>query len=226
MSRRAILGAALAALALAGCSGGNDVTPLELQVLEAGRDLVRKGRTPQAGLPAFRRADLDQVQGALLEVTNERAGQQGLMFASTGRDVGDGGRIVVWRSADDVTLSMRNGVLTATRGMSGDLLSSEVQVAGPMPGPSSGGAHVQHVRSLDNRAVRLALACELSDLGTETIEIVERRHATRHLRQHCEGGGGTVINDFWIDSATGLVWQSRQWAGPHIGYLRFRQLTL
>ncbi len=45
------------------------------------------------------------------------------------------------------------------------------------------------------------------------------------VQQRCSGGGGEVVNDYWVDSRGGLVWKSRQWAGPQIGYIRFRRLT-
>ena len=37
--------------------------------------------------------------------------------------------------------------------------------------------------------------------------------------------GGVVVNDYWVDPGGGLVWQSRQWGGPAMGYLRTRRLT-
>ena len=81
------------------------------------------------------------------------------------------------------------------------------------------------IRNLDYRETALALSCELVDLGPETIEIVERRHATRHLQQRCAGGGGRVVNEYWTDPRAGILWQSRQWAGPHLGYIRLRRLV-
>jgi len=72
--------------------------------------------------------------------------------------------------------------------------------------------------------VRLSLSCDLQDLGMETIVIVERSHHTRHLQERCEGGGGGVVNDYWVDPNRPVVWQSRQWAGPNVGYLRLRRL--
>ena len=114
-------------------------------------------------------------------------------------------------------------MLIATRGLGGDVISTEVQVAGDSPGPARGGARVLHVQALDNQAVPVRLSCTLADLGPETLTIVERRHATRHLRETCSGENGTVVNDYWTEG--GLVRQSRQWAGPFIGYLKTRQLT-
>ena len=116
-------------------------------------------------------------------------------------------------------------MLIAMTGLGGDIASSSVLASGNTLGPAYDGEHVQYIRGLDNKEIRLSLACEVVQIGPESIEIVEQIHATHHVQERCEGGGGTVVNDFWIDSRAGLVRQSRQWAGPNIGYLWIRRLT-
>ena len=233
MSRRGLAGLAAAALlALSGCSGGQDEAPLQLQLFNAARASAGQisGKVRGAGQPArppLSRALLDTVDQPVLELTVERRGGGGAFLARTlQRSDSTSGRIEQWSSSDNaVTISLRSGVVIATRGLGGDLLSSAVQVTGGRPGPSGGGVHRQMIRDLDYRETALELACELADLGPETIEIVERRHATRHLQQRCQGGGGRVVNDYWVDPRADIVWQSRQWAGPHLGYLSLRRLV-
>lgn len=216
--------AALAALPLlAACQGGVDAPTVQLQILEAAEAAIRAKAAPPPPRPALTRATLDRLDGAFLEATREGTGQTAILGVNLTRRDGSPGRITVWRAEDDVTLAMRNGVLIATRGLGGDVISSEVQVAGDTPGPARGGQRVQYIQALDNKAVPVRLRCDLADLGPETITIVERRHATRHLRETCRGESGTVVNDYWTGG--GVVWQSRQWAGPFVGYLQTRQLT-
>ncbi|MEM7317429.1 MAG: YjbF family lipoprotein [Pseudomonadota bacterium] len=214
----------LAGLAiLAGCGGGDSgEAPLELELIRAGQRTIAQGRGAATPPSQLTRALLDKTDKTILEATLERKDLTAYLSLSKG---GSDRGITVWRTADNVTLATRNGVLIATRGLGGDVLSSTVQVAGGRPGPATGGEHVQVIRVLDIQQLHLALACDLEDLGPERVIIVERAHATRHLRQRCAGGGGEVINEFWVDDQAGIVWQSRQWAGPHIGYLRFRRLT-
>jgi len=217
--------AAFAGLILAGCSAGNDMPSVELQVLDAARGAIASKTAPQTQRPKLTRAILDTLDVASIEVTLERNDQLAYLFEDAKRRDGRAGKITVWRTEDQVTLAMRNGVLIATRGLDGGIISSAVQVSGDAPGPSRGGERVQYIRALDNKEIRLSMACEVVNLGPEQIVIVERRHATRHVQERCAGGGGTVVNDYWIDSRAGVVWQSRQWAGPNLGYLRIRQLT-
>lgn len=231
MNRRLAGLAAAALLALAGCSRGPDAPPTQLQVLAAARvsagNLIGKLRGTEApARPPLTRAALDTVTVPVLEVTVERHDDWAFLFRTLERSDASPGRIEQWSTEDsNVTLTLRGGVLIATRGLGGDLLSSAVQVSDARPGPAGGGEHRQLIRNLDYRETALALSCELVDLGPETIEIVERRHATRHLQQRCEGGGGRVVNDYWTDPRAGILWQSRQWAGPQLGYLRLRRLV-
>lgn len=221
------------ALLLAGCSGGDEVPSLELQLIRTGQTMIAARTAPKVERPPLTRAALNTVEGAFIEVTVERRDQLAYLHVNANRRDGDPGQIVVWRSDDNITLAMRNGVLIATRGLGNDILSVNAQVSGDTPGPVRGGEKAFHVRTRENKDLRLSLVCDLADLGPETIEIVETRYGTHHLRETCEGGvaggdadrPGQVINDYWVDTRAGLVWQSRQWAGPGIGYLRVRRLT-
>lgn len=227
----------VAAVALAGCSSGKDTAPLFPQLFSAGKEAMagRSARRAQAARPPLTRASLDKIEGSYIEVTIERRTITGFLARQFQRRDPMPGRIEYWRTQDNVTLSFRNGVLIATRGLGGDLVSSEVQVDGDRLGPAPGGERGMHIRTGDLQVVRLGLACDFEDLGSETITVVERLHVTRHLRERCvtEGatvadqhlGAGEVVNDYWIDSRAGLMRQSRQWAGPNIGYLKIRRLT-
>lgn len=225
MSRGALLAAALALLlALSGCSGGTRSDPLYPQILAAAQTTLTQGRAQRAAAarPPLTRAVLDEIEGSYIEVTLERSGLFAYLFVSTTRP----GGVVQWRTEDDVTLTMRQGVLIATRGLGGDLVSSAVATAPDRLGPAGGGERVMFIRTGDLEERRLGLACALQDLGPATITIVEQAQATRHLQERCTTpDGGEIVNDYWTDARQGLVWQSRQWAGPHIGYLRIRRLT-
>lgn len=215
----------LLVLVLLGCASGKEEVPLQVEIFNASRSIISDRTSKDDARPVVTRADLDQIQGSFMEVTIERQDIVGYVGIGTERRDDQPGKITVWRTEDDVSLAMRNGVLIATRGMGGDVISSSVQVSDTTLGPSAGGEHVQVIRDGDDNAVRLSLACELVDFGSETITIIERQYPTRHLQQRCQGGGGSVVNDYWVDSRAGLIWQSRQWAGPYIGYMRIRRLT-
>lgn len=220
------VGLLIAAVVLAGCAGGNGGQRTELQILQV---LGAAAREAAAGKPQARppltRAALKTVQVSAIEVTLERPGIQAYLFLDAVRRDDTPGKIILWRSEDNATLATRNGVVIATRGLGNDLLSSTIPVRGDSPGPAGGGERVQMISGLDNKALRLVLQCDLRDLGPEPVEIVELVHPTRRLQERCTGPGGEIVNDYWVDGRAGIVWQSRQWAGPGIGYMRIRRLV-
>ena len=212
---------------LVGCNQGPDGPSLQLELFQlasAKAGSIGK-KEVEAETPPLTRAALDTLTEPYLEVTLEKRDIVAYLSQQQQRRDDTPGLIEVWRTTDDITLTLRSGVLVASRGMGDDILSASALVAAG-PGPISGGERRYQIRGLDNQAQSLTMACTLQDLGPETVEIVELRHATRHLQERCEGGGGLVVNDYWVDSRSGRVWQSRQWAGPTIGYLRIRQITI
>ncbi|MCE8510021.1 YjbF family lipoprotein [Ruegeria pomeroyi] len=209
---------------LTGCASGTEEAPLQVEIAKNARDIIKARRAGPAELPPVTRAELDALTAPALEARVERLDMAAYLYVSAERDEGAAGHVQVWRTGDNVSLTMRNGVLVATRGIGGDILSSAVQVSGSLPGPSEGGPQVQMIRTGDIEERRMTLACELAERGPAQIEIVGRRHATRLVEQHCVGDTGEITNSYWIDTGAGVVWQSRQWAGPEIGYMRFRLL--
>jgi hypothetical protein len=215
-------------LVLPGCTGGSDSQngePLFQQLFNAGRQALATRRGRRDARPPLTRAALDTVGRPALEATLERSGIFAYLFIDAVRDDAGPGRVTIWRTEDNVTLALRSGVLIATRGLGGDLLSSDVAIARGRPGPAGSGARTAHVRTGNVKAVSVTLACDLADLGPDPVEIVEIIYPTRHLQERCTGAdGGQVVNDYWVDSRAGIIWQSRQWAGPGIGYVALRRL--
>lgn len=214
---------------LSGCNQGPDRAPLTLELFQLISQRVSAiGAAAPAARPELTRAALDTVQAPHIEVTLENNGNFAYLAQQVQRQDETPGEIVVWRSEDNVSLALRAGVLVATRGLGDDMLSASV-LLGPGQAAAASGERRYQIRGLDNQARSVSMVCSLQDLGPAPVEIVEITYATRHLQERCEGlgalRGSVVVNDYWLDSRTRRIWQSRQWAGPTIGYLRIRQLT-
>ena len=218
---------ALAATVLSGCAGGETGTvPIYRQIFDATAGSIQKNRARKAAPPPLTRAALAQVTDPYVEVTLERSGITAYLFQSTRRHDEFPGEIVQWRTEDEVTVTTRAGMVIATRGLGGDLMSASAPAAAGRVGPVSGGERLMDVRTGALELAQLTLACELEDRGPATVEIVELRHSTRHLVERCAvSGGGRIENEYWVDQGAGIIWQSVQWAGPHVGYLTLRRLT-
>lgn len=223
-------GLLLALMALSACSTGPAETTADVELVKVIGARISQWRKPKPEPLVVTRALLEQLDQPHIEVRVEREDLTGYMGLHLTRRDDLPGEITIWRSSDNATLAFRNGMLMTSHGLGDDLLSAEVPAVADQPGPARGGGRSYSLRGGDNQAFQLNMVCSVTDLGPETIEIVEIRYTTRHLQEHCEGGEGigakgVVVNDYWIDSRTAKLWQSRQWAGPGIGYLRIRDLA-
>ena len=220
------LAAALTAFAVvAGCSGGFQETSTPAELGQALQRAVQERTQPRSQAPNVTRAVLDTLDGSFMKATVENIESSAFLFVSAERRDNRPGLIRVWRTEDNSSLTLRQGVLTQTRGFGTDLLSSEVSFANGVLGPARGGQRRMVFLALDNKAVPLSGVCDVTDLGPEKIVIIERAYATRHVRERCEFSNGEITNDYWIDSGAGIVWKSRQWAGPEVGYITLERVT-
>ncbi|APG49372.1 YjbF family lipoprotein [Phaeobacter porticola] len=224
----------LGLLVLTACSRGPDAPPLQVELLSNLSDRVGTrlsgGKADPAARPPLTRAGLNEIKDPYIEVTIEKNDVFAYLSRQQLRRDDSPGTVAVWRTEDNISLTLRNGVLVATRNLGNDILSSSALVDGQgADGPAHSGARRYHIRGLDNGAWQLDMLCARRDLGADPIEIVELRYPTRHIQERCQpsqpGRSGEIVNDYWVDSRSGRVWQSRQWAGPNVGYLRIRQLT-
>ncbi|MFD2738307.1 YjbF family lipoprotein [Sulfitobacter aestuarii] len=223
--------ALLAAAILAGCSsdGSQD---REINALAVGGSAVLQ--TLQTGRPAKDAAKirvevtpalLAATPGAVLEVVPERLGLQDfLQRIEIRRDVTPG-VVEVWKSSDDAHVILRDGVLVATKGFGGDLRSGEARTAvAGFDGEGGGGARLLVIDRLDGSAQNVHFSCEMVQLGRQDVTIAGQQIPTRRIRENCHYRDFSFTNDYWVEIGSGQLHQSRQWAGPHIGYLKLRRL--
>lgn len=232
------LRAALASLVLiAGCSSG---TLREQQSGEASvgriggllRETIQQRRQGPEPL-TITRAEIAAagVTGPFLIARRETGEGAGLIAAASNR-----GRII-WQAPDGITLTGRGGVLFATRGLGGDLLSAEVD---PVVGALAAERSARYRRTLrrigdDDRILRQPYDCVLQRGPARTVTVLGRAHATVLSRESCRpvalpadpfAQRQTVpepfVNEYYVGDGT--IWLSRQYVGPAIGSLRLERV--
>lgn len=213
---------------LAACSGGEDSSNSQTAVLKELRTVVkenRKSRKAPATKFQITRAILDLQTVGSLEVTVESTNQTAYLIPGAFRTDHLPGKIAVWRTITGENVVLRDGVLISTRGLGRDLASSDASASlrAIKARGNGGGERRMQVRNDVNGAFDLLLQCESAVVGNESIDIIELRFQTLHLRETCQSTLGTVRNDYWVNQS-GKVLQSRQWAGPDLGYLKIRLL--
>lgn len=139
---------------------------------------------------------------------------------------GVNGQNVTWVSPDLKSMTLRSGMLTATRGFGGDLMSVEDGGAARLIAEVKPGFVTKTYRFLNglDETTRLVVDCRISVGGTDQVESGEISTAARVVTERCTSGSTfDVSNTYWIDSQGRMV-QSMQWAGASTGNIVFRRL--
>ncbi len=203
---------------LAGCGStgqGGSLTELTALLAAQGRQV---GGPPPGNRITATDAELRAIPVPLLTMEiPSRDTSAGLLQQAVNR--GD----VTWITPDGNTVTLRGGLVVATRGLGADLMSAEV--------PDIRAARGQVVRDHyrldgDARVRRQRFFCEVADGGPAGVTVTGIAYATRLLIETCredvgdagEVGVETFTNRYWIEP-DGLIRQSRQYVSPAVGDL-------
>ena len=206
---------------IAACSGGTEQLQNQANLASEIRTSVTNQRKAEA-VPeiVLTRALLDQLATPSLEIVSEKRERTAFLSPFSNR-----GDVSIWQTVDGSQAVLRQGLLIATRGIGGDLASSDsASTLASLKQRAGSTTRRLFLRNGNSGQDQLTLSCSLQDLGRENLEVVEKVYETYHLRENCRVGSGTITNDYWIETRSGLIRQSRQWVGSEIGYLRLRVL--
>ena len=213
---------------IAACSGGSD----ELRT-QGGRYLtvvetLQNGLFhPEPELPNVTRALLDGLTVPSLEVAVPERDGLAYLVPLISRNDANLGPLDTWTTVDGTQLTLRSGVLVATRGLGDDVTSTDRR--GSIAFVTSGGGANWPLRldiqTSTDGVVRQDFNCTGQRNGRVTLEIVELTYPVESLSEICtDSSGARIENQYFVDTRDGTVWQTRQWAGEKIGYMNTRIL--
>lgn len=209
-----------------GCSGGSEAPYAEPTEPQGLLEKIRGPEIEPSVLPARTPQWIAALQSPTLEVTLERSGQVALLSPFSDRLDSSVGAVRIWRAEDESQIVLRDGVLIATRGLGHDIgsTSSKTMIAALSAREPLQGLYQLYLVTGDNGTEVLNLMCRTDEVGPEIVDIGALGYETRHVRANCASGFGDITFDFWVSQQGQTVWQSRQWAGPELGYMRLRLL--
>jgi hypothetical protein len=213
---RAAWALALAAL-LAGCGNAPETGVSGKQFLALAGSVIKPGARKAAGpvmamdIPAEALAGWPEpLVSAVVEDTRSTA-----VLGRIARNGAD----ETYASHTGNHLTLRQGVVVATRGLGADLMSSAAPTRAMLA--AGRGSHSRSWQWLDglDQTVSVTMTCTLAVSGQETVVFSGKALATRMVAETCTGADGArVDNRYWIDGA-GVLRKSRQWLGQDGGYL-------
>lgn len=162
------------------------------------------------------------LTGSITDEQAQNGPQMRVQIRSRGADatllrVASNDDVVTWLTVDNISLSFRQGVLVATRGLGHDLMGADASATlGAFEGLGDP-VYRRQMRYLtaDNQTTYLMASCEMARVADEAIKdkVLARFDEKCIARQH------SFTNIYWKNE-DGVIVDSRQWVSPEIGYIR------
>lgn len=144
------------------------------------------------------------------------------------RQIETNGPYRTWASAGSTerrTVSTKNGILTSTRGLRNDLMSSNVdQTLALVSARRSGtAARTQRYLNGENQIYEITASCTVSNAGQTRVQVGEINRNATEMREQCQDGTRSFTNIYRVDSS-GRILQSVQWLNDFYGITAIQML--
>jgi hypothetical protein len=214
---------ALAAFALAACGSGTDSADRATVLKELARNvLAQQTAQPQQPVgPAQVQAALEGSEGPLIYARFAETGSTVIMIG-----IEDNGPYTTYATQARQTITLRDGFLTASRGMGGDLMSVDIAGVRALIAARQAGRAKRVMRFLNAEDVTYEVVFDCRIVPGETRRVEVGAIATRatEVREDCTGRRGREITNTYMVDPQGRAVASRQWTGDQIGYTELRVL--
>lgn len=138
------------------------------------------------------------------------------------RLAGRNGDTETWVSPDGFSISLRDGILVATRGFGFDLIAGDAEATLTALSGVGPEMHARKMRYLggDNHSTWLAAGCQIEARGSENLD----KQRLTLMAERCVARQSHFLNLYWLDGADRIV-RSRQWASDQTGYLEIEMIS-
>ncbi|MBI1171148.1 hypothetical protein GC209_07080 [bacterium] len=225
-SRRASAGLFLCCALLVGCgnapeAGDSKAMLASYKVLAA--SLAHLGHktakpAPDAATLASLRQVLVSIGKPIYSVTLKKTNANALMTP-----YGQNGPVQTWASGTPQTVSLRDGILVATRGYGADIMTSEAPSLAQVRSASGEFHRIYYYLDGADQSSTLELDCSFAAGGTDTVTVVGQSYATHRVTEDCTSPSVTFQNVYWFD-ASGKIRQSDQYVSPELATMRLQRV--
>ncbi len=205
----------MAALALlAGCGNGNNDAGQILRALP--KALFTKDPPPSKVTPEVIAQALQRTQGPVVLIELEkREGVQFLML-----EIQRNGPYQSFGSSSRQVINFRNGMATSTRGLGGDLMSTEEDALLRLVRHRQSGTatYVQRFLTPEDVTQTFTYTCEVLPGENASVSLAGLKTTGFTMAANCEGDGAR-FTDLFVVSTGGYILNARQWLGLELGYV-------
>lgn len=213
----------LALSLLVGCSSKpEDASPTNIRetliaAIKARREAKKSEGQPKAPPTVLTRASVAHITKPLLYIDVQKLGFKNL-FAL----VAENGPYRTYLNNAKLSVTLNNGLVTATRGFGIDLLSQGISIPTEelftLTNAPKFYTRTQQQLVKVKQAIEISYACTLERDEIETITIVEQDYELVKFIEICRNPERAFKNTYWVEDETKQIWKSTQSIGQQAGF--------
>ena len=205
-----------------GCSNSSDFETGEINAIKILRETFLAYNTPTKILDTrniITREKIDDAKIPVLFMELEN-GQNGTLTLYPGQGVGE-----TWLGADGATVTMKQGIIKATRGMRGDVMGSS-SLMPPWADIKETSEYTREISYLsgNNQTESKKFSCGIrKNKKRLSVSIFDVDFNVQKYHEICTLGAEKINNVYFVDKKN-IVRKSIQYHGPTLGYVTIERL--
>ncbi len=202
------------ALMLAGCSNDPNQGAV-LKSLKAEFSKIGKKSTPATVSKSDVSRVLSQTSGPVSQIVQSNLGDITVILVH----IETNGPYKTYASASKQTVTFRQGLVTATRGLGNDMMSAQAAGTLSLISGRRSGTSKRTLRYLDgaNDVIAFEFDCQMKVVGSGRVNQGVVSANTTKMTEHCVAPTREFTNTYEVDSR-GMILSSKQWVSPIQGY--------
>ncbi len=139
--------------------------------------------------------------------------------------IAQNGDTVTWVSPGQVSMTLKDGILIATRGLNEDLMGADVTRVRSALAARGGSANRTHsYLDSEDQIILRKVSCIITEDGADTIAAATGAREAVKYTEACTSPEFVFSNIYWLDTPGGTIVQSRQAVAPMTGFLQINPL--
>ena len=209
--------------ALTSCTNTPDLETGEIQTFQMIKNALEQQNHSKAFVDARTLLSREQIDAANTPVlfVELDSGQNGTLTPYPGQGLGQ-----TWLGADGATITLKSGILAASRGMGDDLMGSSSSMPSWAMINKNSTAYERKLSYItgNNKILERSFRCRIKKNDQkELIKIWDIEFLVTKFEENCDSDGFEIKNTLYVDAGE-IVRRSLQYHGDLIGYVTTERL--
>lgn len=222
MEIKKILKIIIIAILVSSCSNSPETETGEIKTFKLIYELFKTSNQKKTFIDVrkiINRKRIDDANVPILFVELE-SGQNGTLTQYPGEGIGQ-----TWLGADGATITLKKGVLMASRGLGDDLMGGETNIPDwqEIKNTISINREIAHLKN-DNKLISRSMLCNVVPTKKKKyVTVFDLSFVVREYIETCSDSFGEIRNIYLVDN-NNIVRKSKQYHSETLGYLQIERL--